>query len=66
MTSSWPPTFIQSESGTVDYHGQPASGTTSRNDKNADTFFPPGWLRIGLAKFLEQPIILVRPRGRKA
>ena len=33
-----------------------------RNDKNADTFFPPGWLRIGLTKFLEQPVLLIRPR----
>jgi len=33
-----------------------------RNDKNADSFFPPGWLRIGLTKFLEQPVLLIRPR----
>jgi hypothetical protein len=33
-----------------------------RNDKNADSFFPPGCLRIDLTKFLEQPILLIRPR----
>jgi len=33
-----------------------------RNDKNADAFFPLGWLRIGLTKFLEQPVLLIRPR----
>jgi len=33
-----------------------------RNDKNADSFFPRGWLRIGLTKFLEQPDLLIRPR----
>ena len=33
-----------------------------RNDKNADSFFPRGWLRIGLTKFLEQPVLLIRPR----
>jgi len=33
-----------------------------RNDKNADSFFPSGWLCIGLTKFLEQPVLLIRPR----
>jgi len=32
-----------------------------RNDKNADSFFPSGWLRIELTTFMEQPVLLMRP-----
>ena len=32
-----------------------------RNDKNADSFFPFGWLRIDLTTFLEQAVLVVRP-----
>ena len=33
-----------------------------RKDKNADSFFPLGWLRIELTTFLERPVLLIRPR----
>jgi hypothetical protein len=34
-----------------------------RNDKNADKFFPAGWLRIDLTTFMEQPVLIIRPSG---
>lgn len=32
-----------------------------RKNKNADSFFPSGWLRIELTTFLEQPVLLIQP-----
>jgi PLD-like domain len=32
-----------------------------RHNKNADSFFPFGWLGIELTTFLEQPVLLIRP-----
>jgi hypothetical protein len=32
-----------------------------RNNHNADSFFPGGWLRINLTTFLEQPVLVIRP-----
>lgn len=33
-----------------------------RNDPNADTFFPRGWLRIDLTRFLGEAVLLIEPR----